>query len=312
MDRKITFPRVGIYNNIMKELIEGLGGEVMMPPPITQKTIKIGVKHSSDFMCFPFKVTLGNLIETLDIAKEKDIKLAQISVGYSKRGTCRFQHYFEIQKRILKDLNYDVEMRMMQRNNILKLMKNINPKNSYFKVVKLFWKMYKQIRELEKNYYEFDWADTKKVRVGIVGEWYTAIAEEINYNMYNRLKKLNVNVHQAPCATLGGFLKHQFLIESMPRKYIKQGKKYYSGELPAHAPYSLWNMFYYKDMGFDCVFHLMPLSCMPESTVEMLMDLKSKEMDLPVYHFPIDEEVFQTGTDMRIESIIRIMERNKK
>ena len=47
------------------------------------------------------------------------------------------------------------------------------------------------------------------------------------------------------------------------------------------------------DNNFDGVFHFMPLSCMPESTIEMLMDLKSKELNLPVYHFPIDEEVFR-------------------
>ncbi len=297
----------------MKQMIERLGGEVILPPPITQKTIKLGVKYSSDFMCFPFKVTLGNLIETLDTIKEHNTKLVQLGVGCSNLdiGSCRFQHYFEIQKRILADLGYDADMILIERKNIFKFMKRINPKNNYLKVAKVFWQEYKKIREMEKKYYVFDWEDKKKVRIGIVGEWYTCIAEEINYNMFNKLKKLNVNVHQAPCATLGGYLKHQVGIESMPKKYIREGEKYYHGFLQAHSGYSLWNMFYYKDMGFDGVIHLMPLSCMPESTVEMLMDLVSKNMDLPVYHFPIDEEVFQTGTDMRIKSIIRILERSK-
>ena len=263
MTRKITFPRVGIYTDIIKNTIEKLGVEVMLPPPITQKTIKLGVKHSSDFMCFPFKVTLGNLIEVLDMAKEQDVKLTNIGIGCQviRKGNCRLQHYFEIQKKILTDLGYDVDMVMIEGSNIFRAMKHAAPKNNYLKIIKIFWQGFREMQRLEQKHFKFDWNDTKKVRIGIVGEWYTCLEESINYNMFNRLKKLDVNVHQSSCATITGFIKHKVLLDDLPRKYKKQGKKYYSGLLAAHAPYSLWNMFYYKDMGFDCVFHLMPLSC---------------------------------------------------
>lgn len=315
MKEAITFPRSGIYTPLFEEIMGKLGVEVMLPPPITQKTIKLGVKYSSDFMCFPFKVCLGNLIETLDIAKEQGIRLTHLGISNNNidKGACRFHHYFEIQKRILDDLGYDLDMILIERMNFFKFMKKINPKNNYFKVIKLFWDFYNDLKRLENKYYTFDWDDHKKVRIGIIGEWYTAIAHEINYDMFNKLKKMGVNVHQSEPMKLTSFIKHQlFNKESIPKKYIKQGEEYYSGRWQAHAGQSLWSMYYYKDMGFDGVIHLMPLSCMPESTVEMLLDLVSKKMDLPVYHFPIDEEVFQTGTDMRIKSIIRIMERNKQ
>ena len=52
-------------------------------------------------------------------------------------------------------------------------------------------------------------------------------------------------------------------------------------------------------------------NCMPHSTVEMLLDSLSKKLNLPVYHFSIDEEVFKTGIEMRIKSYARILERNK-
>lgn len=313
MKQIITFPRIGIYTNLVKEMLEELGATVMLPPPITQNTIKLGVRHSSDFMCFPFKVTLGNLIETLEIAKKKNIKLTYLGVG-NKRMTkrnCRFQHYFEIQKRILEDIGYDPDMVLVQGRSIFKFVKQINPRNSYIKIIRTFLKYYKKTKQLEEEYYTFDYTDTNKVRIGIVGEWYTCIANEINYNIFEKLKKMNVNVHQASSATLTGFLKHKVGLEDLPKKYRKLGKEYFKTKLQAHATYSLWNMFFYKDNNFDSVFHFMPLSCMPESTVEMLMDLKSKQFNLPVHHFPIDEEVFQTGMDMRIKSIVRILERNK-
>lgn len=314
MKQAITFPRIGIYTNLIKEMIEELGVDVILPPPITQNTIKLGVKYSSDFMCFPFKVTLGNLIEALEIAKKDEIKLINLGVGYTNlcKGHCRFQHYFEIQKRILDDAGYDSDMILIEGRQILKCFKQINPKNSYFKIIKIMLKYYKKIKELEEKHYTFDWNDESKVRIGLVGEWYTCIANEINYDIYNNLKRMNVNVHLASSSTLSGFIRHKLFLEDIPKRYVKESKEYYKGEIHAHGKYSLINMFFYKDKKFDAVFHFAPLSCMPESTVEMLMDLKSKEFNLPVYHFPIDEEVFQTGMDMRIKSIVRILERNKK
>lgn len=313
MQQKITFPRIGIYTNLLKELIGELGSNVMLPPPITQKTIKLGVKYSSDMMCFPFKVTLGSLLEAINIAEKENIKLTSLGFGYNNTGkkACRFHHYFEIQKRIVKDLGYDVDMILVQRKNIFKSLKKINKKNSYLKVLNLFWQKYKKAKQLEKEYYFFDWNDTKKIRIGIVGEWFTAIEGNINYNMFEKLKSMNVNVHQSDACTLTGFLKHQIGFEEIPRKYVKESRKYYGGDFQAHGNYSLYNMFFYKDKGFDGVIHLLPLSCSPESIVEMLMDLVSNKLDLPVYRFPIDEDVFKTGFDMRINSIIRILERKK-
>lgn len=312
MKQLITFPRVGIYTNPIKELIEELGSEVILPPPITQKTVKLGVKYSSDFICFPFKICLGSLLETLEIAEKENIELTSLGFGYNNEGklSCRFHHYFEIQKKIVNDLGYDVDMILVQRKNIFKTLKRVSNKN-YLSVMRIFWKHYKKARELEKDYYNFDWGDTKKVRLGIVGEWFTTIAGEVNYNMFEKLKAMNVNVHQSNACTLTGFLKHQLHLEGIDKKYIRQGRKYYGGNFQAHGNYSLWNMFYYKDMGFDGVIHLLPLSCSPEGVVEMLMDLVSNKLDLPVYRFPIDEDVFETGFDMRINSIIRILERRK-
>lgn len=313
MEQMVTFSRIGIYTKLIKQMLEELGITVMLPPPITQNTVKLGVKYSSDFMCFPFKITLGNLIEVLEIAKMENIKLTHLGVGNTNvdSGSCRFQHYFEIQKRILEDVGYELNWVLIEGKQIFKFLKQVNPKNNYFRIIKIFWGYYKKAKQLEKEAYSFDWNNNKKVRIGMVGEWYTCVAHEINYDIFNTLKKMGVNVHYADNATLTGFLRHQVHLEDIPKKYVKIGKKYYSGKLAAHAPYSLWNMFFYKDKGFDAVFHFMPLSCMPESTVEMLMDLQSKKMNLPVYHFPIDEEVFQTGMDMRIKSIVRVLERNK-
>ena len=65
---KISFPRIGNYHvpfgYFVRRVFDAL---VIMPPPITRKTIELGSVHSPDFVCAPFKFNLGNHIESLEL-----------------------------------------------------------------------------------------------------------------------------------------------------------------------------------------------------------------------------------------------------
>ncbi|GAH92843.1 unnamed protein product, partial [marine sediment metagenome] len=36
--------------------------KIVLPDPTNREAIKIGVKHSPEFVCFPFKATLGDFV----------------------------------------------------------------------------------------------------------------------------------------------------------------------------------------------------------------------------------------------------------
>lgn len=316
--RIITFPRMGIYTDILKEFFENLGLKVMLPPPITQETIKIGVRHSSDMMCFPFKVTFGSFIQSLEKAKKEKIKLTYAGIGTSSicLTSCRFQQYFEIQKKICEDLGYNFDTIFIERKlnslvfGTIYAFKRMNPKNSYFKILKELLRILKKTRKEEKKYEYFDWNDKEKIRIGIVGEFYTMIEKEINYDIINKLRKMGVNVHTT--AKYSSELLRGLNIQEVPRKFIKQAKKDYKGLFRSHGDISHWALYFYKHHNFDGVIHLMPLSCMPESTAEMIMDLTSKKLDLPIYRFPIDENKFEAGFQTRLETFVSILKRRKE
>ncbi len=100
---KVTIPHMGNYVIAFKALIEGLGCEMVMPPPITRRTIELGSRHSPEFVCLPFKINLGNYIEALDSG-------AQVLLQAGRAGACRYGYYGEVQELILKDLGYDFRM----------------------------------------------------------------------------------------------------------------------------------------------------------------------------------------------------------
>ena len=94
----ISFPNLANYDVPVKFLFEKLTDyEVRKSPPMTRKTLELGSKYSPDYVCMPFKYTLGNYIESLDNGAN-----ILIQAG----GGCRFGYYFELQKKILEDLGY--------------------------------------------------------------------------------------------------------------------------------------------------------------------------------------------------------------
>ena len=65
---KIAFPHMGDYYVPANYLLSHIFPKdiIIKAPKITNKTIEIGTKYSPDFVCTPFKYTLGTMIESLE------------------------------------------------------------------------------------------------------------------------------------------------------------------------------------------------------------------------------------------------------
>jgi len=114
MGKLISFPSMGWSRIAFRALFEKLPGvTVFPPPPVTRDVIKMGAKVSPEFVCFPFKVTLG---EFINMIKNHDIHTFVMSIDC---GPCRLGFYAPIQEKILKDLGYDVEIIPIQQDNLL-------------------------------------------------------------------------------------------------------------------------------------------------------------------------------------------------
>ncbi|MGB9779736.1 MAG: 2-hydroxyacyl-CoA dehydratase [Caldanaerobacter sp.] len=100
---KITYPHMGSLNMVLKTMFEGIGIEVIDPPPTSNRTLTLGVKNSHEFACLPFKINVGNYIEALEKGADTIVMLGGI-------GPCRFGYYGQVQREILKDLGYNFNM----------------------------------------------------------------------------------------------------------------------------------------------------------------------------------------------------------
>lgn len=99
---RITFPHMGNIHIAIRALLEGLGVDYIVPPLNSKRALEIGSLYSPEEICLPFKITLGNYIQSIE--KGADTLLITGSCG-----PCRFGEYCEMHMNILKDMGYDVD-----------------------------------------------------------------------------------------------------------------------------------------------------------------------------------------------------------
>jgi predicted nucleotide-binding protein (sugar kinase/HSP70/actin superfamily) len=104
---KVTFPHMGNSYIPFRTLLSELGLEPVVPPPITQRTISLGLKLAPEFACFPLKVNLGNYIEAIEAGAD-----SILMAGGS--GPCRFGYYGELQREILHEAGYSIDLLILE------------------------------------------------------------------------------------------------------------------------------------------------------------------------------------------------------
>jgi len=100
---KLTVPHMGMLAVAYTEVLRDHGVDMSPPPLPSLNTLNLGVKHSPEFACLPFKINLGNMMESLDRGAD-----AILMPGGS--GPCRFGYYGIVQGQILRSLGYDFDL----------------------------------------------------------------------------------------------------------------------------------------------------------------------------------------------------------
>lgn len=99
----VSFPHMGNVFIPVKAILEGLGATVVLPPENNKNVMDIGVRHSMEGICLPYKLNLANYMMALD-------KGANTLLMFQAPGSCRFGNYTKIASETMRDMGYDFEM----------------------------------------------------------------------------------------------------------------------------------------------------------------------------------------------------------
>jgi len=356
---KITFPHFGNAHIAFKAAAESIGFEAVVSPQPNKRTFELGIKHSPEFICLPFKLNMGNLILALDSGAQ--------AVAYAAGvGPCRFGYYGEGISGILKDKGYNFEMFKLEQRNImqvyLRLKKAYKGKFYFYNFIRgfiLFWQKAKLVAiaeklkrkimpcevkrgETQRVFQEcLDLIDrTKTVRgnfkikkeikarfkrvikdrtrkplkIGLVGEIYLLLESYVNMDIEQYLNKLGCEVHNE--LSLYKWLKYIFKVDIFGKRAFRNLRKiarpYLSANAGGEAQNNIGSTILYSKEGYDGVIHIYPFTCMPGLVAHTILEKVSKDYNIPVFNYSIDEHTGREGFYTRLEAFVDLLKKRRE
>ena len=348
---KLAFPIIGDYDIPSKYLFSKiLNVDILDIPKITSKTIELGSKHSPDFLCTPFKYTLGTYIECLD--KGADVL---IQMG----GGCRYGYYYELQEQILKDLGYNfkyynlVSMGYTDIKKIYSILKSIDPKISKFKAIYYTLITVKMVKYMDiiDDYVRQNsaYSNKKDEFKRLVFEIHSSFLKtkgliDLNkkYRYYKkRLKKIDIdkpknNIKIGIIGELYTLMEPvaNYNIEDMlinnkvevkrftnvtyllfqkhrkSKKYLKSLKNI-KYKMGADAMDNIYYTKYLIDNSYDGIIHIKSSFCTPEIGSMGIINKMCEEANMPVIFLSMDTNTSKVGLETRIEAFLDMIEMRK-
>jgi len=107
---KVAFPHMGNAYIPLKALVEYMGVEAVVPERPNYRTLERGARHAPEFVCLPFKITLGDCMNALENGADT---MAMVCGMWA----CRFGYYAYVQHLILRDLGYEFDSLLIGRED---------------------------------------------------------------------------------------------------------------------------------------------------------------------------------------------------
>lgn len=352
MDKVIAFPLMGNYYIPCNYLFSKISNcKIINPPPITSKTIELGAKYSPDFVCTPFKYTLGTYIECLDMGANTLIQMG---------GGCRYGYYFELQEKILSDLGYDfkyynlVSKGHTDVKKIYRIMKEINPK---LKIIKSLYYLFITIKMVKYMDYIENYIRENCAYEINSGEFSTQLKNMLesfsNTKTYFELRRIykkykkrifNIKINKPKNNIKIGVIGELYTlmepfannnIESILESYGveikrftnvtyllfekgKKSKKYLKKlknikyKMGADAMDNIYYTKYLIDNNYDGIIHIKSSFCTPEIGSMGIINKMCEESDTPVLFISMDANTSKVGFETRIEAFYDMIEMRKR
>lgn len=179
-------------------------------------------------------------------------------------------------------------------------------------------------KELKKAYQEalsmldtipvYEKEESKKLRIGIVGEIFVVMDSATNMNIESRLNALGVEVESSQY--ISDWIYHNVTPSAFAKdkthKMHVEGKKYTTCNCGGHHLGNIGWIEDYARRGFDGIVHLMPFGCLPELVTRSMTHKLTEEFGIPILSMSIDEQNGEANTQTRLEAFVDLCAGRKK
>ncbi len=321
-----------------------LDAKIIDAPMITNKTVELGSKYSPDFVCMPFKYTLGTMIECLD---------KKANVLFQAGGGCRYGYYSELQERILKDLGYDfklVNLVTMGQADVKKIYRDFKSLDDNFSGIKALYYLFitsKMVKymdkiddfirqnigfEVKKNsfinlnkemLYKFSKVKSymglrflylkykRKFKKIPVKKDKNHLKVGIIGELYTLMEPFSNYFLERELASYNIEVKrytnaHYLLFEKKNKVkwYLKYARDYAKYRLGADGLDNVGRAKYLCKHGYDGIIHIKSSFCTPEISAMAILNRISSDYDIPIAYFSFDTENSDEAMKTRLEAFL--------
>lgn len=208
---KITFPHLGNTHLAAKALFDGLGIECIIPPFSSSEALELGSKFSSEEMCLPYKIMMGNYLQSIEMGADTIILPGSC-------GPCRFGEYCELQMNALKKIGHDLtfividspfdigkkefinRLSMISKNSKRSKVEKIMALKTAYDVIELVEKIESQAHYLTG--YEVNKGEFKRILKDCTSTAAKASTPSAMVNILkefrNKIREVPINKHKSP------------------------------------------------------------------------------------------------------------------
>ena len=337
----IAFPKMDNYDIPALYLFKHITNYKIIKPVINLNTMEAGSKHSPDFVCSPFKYTLGTLINGLENGADTLIQFG---------GGCRYGYYASLQEEILKKLGYNFRMYNLVTaghtdfKRIYKIIKEIDPNIKLRKLIRYGIVAINMVRymDLIDDYirenigFEVEKGSFMKLKKEMLNSFYNSkgiLDLDRRYLKYRRrFKRLKINKpkNYLKVGIIGELYtlmednanyeieyelaRHGIAIKRFTnvtyllfkkrkkvRKYLKKMKNI-KYRLGADALDNIYHTEYLCKKGYDGIVHIKSSFCTPEIGAMPIINKIAHKYKVPVIFFSFDTNTSKVGVETRIEA----------
>lgn len=152
------------------------------------------------------------------------------------------------------------------------------------------------------------------LKVLITGEGYMVINAHANQDMERRLGEMGIEVTRTMWITrqITHALHLDFFDPRSKRKAIKASKPYLKHNIGGECNASIGYPILFKKEGFEGAIQLLPLGCMLEAVAKNILTRVSREHDIPVLAFSLDENLSETMITTRLGAFVDLLQKQRE
>lgn len=277
--------RFGYYAEIEKRILQGLGYEfemVTVEPPTMGITKFFG----------PLKKVSGKSTRAIWRA--------------FKEGFPKARAFDELEKKALQTRCYEVvagstTKAYQQAKELLKIAKTPE------EIKKLRLEALELLASVPQD------KERDVLKVGLVGEFFILLEPFANFDIEEWLGRQGVYVARSVYVTdwIGPSSKNPTSGVS-DEELAKLAEPYLKHFVGGEGLPSVGHAVAYAQEGFDGVIHLFPFTCMPDTIAKSILPRVSRDYDIPIIHFTIDEQTGKAGVITRLEAFLDLLKSKRK